>query len=263
MQRYFISPEQIEGEQFAIYGDDAHHIRRVMRFRPGDQLIACDGQGTDYIGELKEGAGDKVICRILRRVPSAGEPDLQVTLAQSLPKGDKWEWVLQKGTELGAASFLPFTSRRTVVKWDQAKAEKRRARWKRILKEAAEQSHRGRIPTVFPVTDWNGLLQAITRAELALIAYEGGGEAFTAALSRERVSNLLLIVGPEGGWEEEEILQAREAGAIPVSMGTRILRTETAAIAMLACAMYEKGEMGGEKDEHGGFSHFGLQSERL
>lgn len=246
MQRYFISPEQVKGEQFVIRGDDVHHIRRVMRFRAGDQLVACDGEGTDYIGELLEGTGDEVICRILRRKPSAGEPGLKVTLAQSLPKGDKWEWVLQKGTELGASSFLPFTSRRTVVKWDQVKAEKRRSRWKRILKEAAEQSHRGRIPTVSPVTDWNGLLQAIAGAELALIAYEGGGESLSAALAQKNPSHLLLIVGPEGGWEEAEIRQAREAGAVPVSLGKRILRTETAAVAMLACAMFANGEMGGE-----------------
>ena len=127
MQRYLISPDQVQGEQFVIRGDDVHHIRRVMRFRPGDQLIACDGEGTDYLGELTEEIGNEVICRILRREPSAGEPGLQVTLAQSLPKGDKWEWVLQKGTELGASSFLPFTSRRTVVKWDRVKAEKRRS----------------------------------------------------------------------------------------------------------------------------------------
>ncbi|MBO2531457.1 16S rRNA (uracil1498-N3)-methyltransferase [Planifilum fulgidum] len=246
MQRYFISPDQVQGEQFVIRGDDVHHIRRVMRFRPGDQLIACDGEGTDYLGELTEEIGNEVICRILRREPSAGEPGLQVTLAQSLPKGDKWEWVLQKGTELGASSFLPFTSRRTVVKWDRVKAEKRRVRWKRILKEAAEQSHRGRIPTVSPVTDWNGLLEAIARAELALIAYEGGGEPLSAALARKSFSRLLLIVGPEGGWEEEEVRQAREAGAVPVSLGSRILRTETAAVAMLACAMFANGEMGGE-----------------
>ena len=246
MQRYFISPEQVEGEQFVIRGDDVHHIRRVMRFRPGDQLIACDGEGMDYIGELMEGTGNEVTCRILRREPSAGEPGLQVTLAQSLPKGDKWELVLQKGTELGATSFLPFTSRRTVVKWDQAKAEKRRVRWKRILKEAAEQSHRGRIPSVSPVTDWNGLLKAITGAELALIAYEGGGEPLSAVLTRETPSHLLLIVGPEGGWEEEEVRQAQAAGAVPVSLGARILRTETAAVAMLACAMFANGEMGGE-----------------
>lgn len=246
MQRYFISPEQVEGEKFSIKGEDVHHIRRVMRMRPGDLLVACDGEGTDYIGELIEGNGDAVTCRILRRKPSTSEPRLQVTLAQSLPKGDKWEWVLQKGTELGASFFLPFTSRRTVVKWDRAKAEKRRERWKRILKEAAEQSHRGRIPAVSPVTDWNGLLDAIKGSDLALIAYEGGGEPLSAALSRKVTSHLLLIVGPEGGWEEEEVRQARDAGAIPVSLGTRILRTETAAVAMLACTMFANGEMGGE-----------------
>jgi 16S rRNA (uracil1498-N3)-methyltransferase len=246
MQRYFISSEQIQGERFSIQGEDIHHIRRVMRFRPGDQIVACDGEGTDYVGELIEGAEDAVICRILRREPSTGEPGLRVTLAQSLPKGDKWEWVLQKGTELGASSFLPFTSRRTVVKWDRAKAEKRRQRWKRILKEAAEQSHRGRIPQVSAVTDWSGLLDAIQEADLALIAYEGGGEPLSAALSRQGASHLLLIVGPEGGWEEEEVRQAREAGAVPVSLGPRILRTETAAVTMLACAMYANGEMGGE-----------------
>jgi len=247
MQRYFVDPDQIGSRTVTIVGDDVHHIKKVMRFRPGDPIICCDGRGTDYITAIDTLGTDEVVCRVVERRPSAGEPRISVTVAQSLPKGDKWEWVLQKGTELGATAFLPFVSARTIVKWDAKKAEKRRERWMRIVKEAAEQAHRGTIPEVMPVVDWQKLLSRAASAGCAMIAYEGGGLPIRQVLAEGIHSSFLLIVGPEGGFEEREVKEAEAAGAVPVSLGSRILRTETAAVAMLTAVMYASGEMGGER----------------
>jgi 16S rRNA (uracil1498-N3)-methyltransferase len=247
MQRYFVRPDQIGTETITIAGDDVHHIKKVMRFRPGDAIICCDGRGTDYVTAIDTIGTHEVVCRVVDRRPSVGEPRVSVTVAQSLPKGDKWEWVLQKGTELGATAFVPFVSARTIVKWDAKKAEKRRERWMRIVKEAAEQAHRGTIPEVMPVADWQALLDRTASAGCAMIAYEGGGHPIQQVLEKGGHSSFLLIVGPEGGFEEREVREAEAAGAVPVSLGSRILRTETAAVAILTAVMYASGEMGGEQ----------------
>jgi 16S rRNA (uracil1498-N3)-methyltransferase len=247
MQRYFVDPDQIGSDTITIVGDDVHHIKKVLRFRPGDAIICCDGHGTDYMAAIDTIGTDEVVCRVVERRPSVGEPHISVTVAQSLPKGEKWEWVLQKGTELGATAFVPFVSARTIVKWDAKKAENRRQRWIRIVKEAAEQSHRGTIPEVAPLADWQALLARTASTGCAMIAYEGGGRPIHDVLAECDHRSFLLIVGPEGGFEEREVREAEAAGAVSVGLGPRILRTETAAVAMLTAVMYASGEMGGER----------------
>ncbi|SFJ09285.1 16S rRNA (uracil(1498)-N(3))-methyltransferase [Thermoflavimicrobium dichotomicum] len=245
MQRYFVSPKQISGNQIQITGDDVHHIKTVMRNRIGDRFICCDGHGLDYFVEITEIHSQYIECRVLETAPSKGEPVSQITIAQSLPKGDKFETILQKGTEIGAARFLPFTSLRTIVKLDDKKGQKKLERWKRIVKEAAEQSHRGCIPEVFQPIHWKELLKEIEKAELALIAYEKGGEPLTHVTMSE-AQQILLIIGPEGGFSEQEIEEAKAAGALPITLGTRILRTETASLVALSCILFAKRELGGE-----------------
>ncbi|MDR6225061.1 16S rRNA (uracil(1498)-N(3))-methyltransferase [Desmospora profundinema] len=246
MQRYFVNPRQWDGDQILVEGDDVHHMTRVMRMRPGDRVVCCDGEGTDLLAVLEDVKGDRVLLRVLERTPSRGEPAVAVTVAQALPKGDKWEWVLQKGTELGAASFLPVLSDRSVVKLDGKKADKKRERWQKIIKEAAEQSHRGCVPPVQPVVDWDGLMQAFSVCDRVIFAYEKGGVPLNQALADGPFQSLMIVVGPEGGFTSEEAEQARTAGALPVSLGPRILRSETAPLALLSCILYSHGEMGGE-----------------
>jgi 16S rRNA (uracil1498-N3)-methyltransferase len=164
-----------------------------------------------------------------------------------LPKGDKLEWIVQKGTEIGAVSFLPFTSERTVVKIDARKAEKKLERWHRIAKEAAEQAHRGRIPDVSRPLSWKELLSKIEAAEVAWIAYERGGVPLAQAISETDARNILLIIGPEGGFSEKEIEEAKGSGAIPITLGSRILRTETAPLAALSCILFARHDLGGEQ----------------
>lgn len=244
MQRYFIARGQLVGECITIIGDDVHHIRTVMRNRIGDQFICCL-EGIDYRVKITEITSTAVSCQIIEHTASLGEPKIMVTLAQGLPKGEKIEWILQKGTELGAARFLPFSSERTVVKLDGNKASKKQTRWSKIVKEAAEQAHRGNIPELVQPISWKALLAEIPHYDLALIAYEKGGEALGKVLASPAKS-ILLIIGPEGGFSESEVLAASSTGAMPITLGNRILRTETAAISLLTCVMYAKQEMGGE-----------------
>jgi 16S rRNA (uracil1498-N3)-methyltransferase len=243
MQRYFISNEQIVDDHIYLIGDDVHHIRNVMRNHRGDQFICCV-DGMDYYVEVTEITTDSVHSKIIDRCPSKGEPKIRVTVAQGLPKGDKWEWVLQKATELGASALIPFSSARSVVKIDAKKAAKKQTRWMKIAKEAAEQSHRGRIPDVSEPINWQALLAAIPRYDLAVIAYERGGQVFEQLEQLYEAKSLLLIIGPEGGFTDLEIDQATAQGAIPLTLGPRILRTETAAISLLTCVMFARGQLG-------------------
>ncbi|PTM59498.1 16S rRNA (uracil(1498)-N(3))-methyltransferase [Desmospora activa] len=246
MQRYFIDAHQCSSDAIRIEGSDAHHITRVLRMQLGAQVICCDGKGTDLLAEVKAVEGDAVLLRVHKRMTSRGEPAIAVTVAQALPKGDKWEWVLQKGTELGAVSFLPVLTTRTVVKLEAKKADKKRERWQKIVKEAAEQSHRGRIPVVEPVIRWSPLLDLFPTYDRVLFAYEKGGQPLRHVLEESRCERMLIVVGPEGGFTAEEAEQAQAAGAVAITLGSRILRAETAPLALLSCLMYAHGEMGGE-----------------
>lgn len=252
MQRYFIEPEQCKDGEVRITGEDAHHIGTVMRGKPGDQLIVCDGTGMEAIVKVRSIAKQEVLADLVSVEQSRGEPSVKVTIAQAMPKGDKMDIVIQKGTEVGAARFIPFMSERTIVQYDAKKEQKRLERWMRIAKEAAEQAHRGKIPEVTAICSWKELLREAAEADLAIFCYEKE-EGLTlrqqlTRLKRERGKqvNLMLIVGPEGGFSENEAVEAAAAGCITISLGRRILRTETAALVGLAGILYEFGEIGGE-----------------
>lgn len=247
MQRYFILPTQIEQERILILGDDVHHIKNVMRLKPGDECICCAGDGEEHLVEIEAIHHDQVITRIKKTIPSTGEPFVQVTIAQSMPKGDKWEWILQKGTEIGAIRFVPFISKRTIVKIDSRKQDKKWQRWRKIVKEAAEQSHRGRIPEVLSPLSWAECLQEAKKADSAWICYEKGGKPLKAVWDEKPVRNIFLMIGPEGGFTEQEIAEAIEVGIQPITLGPRILRTETAPIVALTSILFASDDLGGER----------------
>ncbi|MCC3372781.1 16S rRNA (uracil(1498)-N(3))-methyltransferase [Cohnella sp. REN36] len=255
MQRYFVTPAGLTETEVVLEGDDARHLATVMRAKAGDPFVACDGEGTEYVAEAAEVSPGRVVGRIVQRRASASEMRWRVTVAQSLPKGDKLETVIQKGTEAGAYAFQPFLSRRTVVQYDDRKEAKRVERWRKIAKEAAEQAHRGRVPEVGAVASWKALLAGFAEYDAVWLCYEEEGRAgvglkpvlraFGSSLGEGETPNLLLVVGPEGGFAPEEAEQAIAAGAACVGLGRRILRTETAALVALAAIGYESGEMGG------------------
>ncbi|TDF96750.1 16S rRNA (uracil(1498)-N(3))-methyltransferase [Paenibacillus piri] len=270
MQRYFIAPELFAESTVTIAGDDAHHLIRVMRAKAGDQVIVSDGVSREALVTITETGKDQVTADIVERLKLDREPAVEVWIAQSLPKGDKMELVIQKGTEIGAARFIPFVSERTVVQLDAKKEGKRVERWQKIAKEAAEQAHRNRVPAVDAPLSWKQLLQCAADADAAWICYEKQNglqlkqeiQAALSVVSDESASihsgagadrsqsggrqpRLMLIVGPEGGFSEQEVAAAEAAGCRSVSLGRRILRTETAAMVGLTCILYESGEMGG------------------
>ncbi|MEY9091726.1 16S rRNA (uracil1498-N3)-methyltransferase [Paenibacillus sp. RC84] len=276
MQRYFIPAGDFGADSVVITGDDAHHLARVMRGEEGDRCICSDGVSREAIVEITAVDKNRVEAKIVETLEMSAEPAVEVWIAQSLPKGDKMETVIQKGTEIGAARFLPFVSERTVVQYDAKKEAKRTERWHKIAKEAAEQAHRNRIPVIESVLSWKALLKLVSEAaDGAWICYEkedgfgigtairryfGSRDSRTDEIGAPRKaadgagadsaadgkpSRLLLLVGPEGGFTEQEIREAEAAGCVSVSLGRRILRTETAAMVGLACILYESGEMGG------------------
>ncbi|WP_274651940.1 RsmE family RNA methyltransferase [Paenibacillus humicola] len=261
MQRYFVAPDQFEGSRVVLTGDDARHALRVMRMEPGDRFIASDGASREAVAAVTAADNGRVEAEIIFELPMDGEPKWPVTVAQALPKGDKMELVIQKGTEIGAAAFAPFQSERMIVQYDDKKEAKRLERWSKIAKEAAEQAHRSRIPAVEPVRTWRELTASMAAYDLVLFCYEkeggSGGTGLREALNAfrkerlaagatERGLRVMLVVGPEGGFTPREAEEAEAAGAVIVGLGRRILRTETAAMAALACLMYESGEMGGD-----------------
>jgi 16S rRNA (uracil1498-N3)-methyltransferase len=257
MQRYIVPPAAFRGRTVVVEGDDAFHMARVMRMRPGDRVVVCDGEGREATAVLTRVEPARAEAELEEFRPSAGEPAWTVVIAQSLPKGDKMELIIQKGTEIGAAAFVPFRSERAVVQYDGKQEARRLERWRKIAKEAAEQAHRGKLPEVAGVTAWRELLRTFPEYDDVYFCYERrGGEpsAGLRTLVRETMSRvpdrplkLLVVVGPEGGFTEREAAEAEAAGARPAGLGARILRTETAALAALACLMYESGEMGGDE----------------
>ncbi|AIQ13975.1 RsmE family RNA methyltransferase [Paenibacillus durus] len=252
MQRYFVSPENFGEGSVSIGGEDARHIARVMRGKAGDKLIVSDGVSREALAEIALIGEGVVTVSIIENMPMTQEPRVKITVAQSLPKGDKMEIVIQKCTEIGAAAFLPFLSERTIVQYDERKESKRLERWRKIAKEAAEQAHRNIVPEVAAPLPWKQLLKAVNRYDAVYFCYEkeeglqlrSAVAPWAAQLGTADKASVLVIVGPEGGFSENECREAEEAGAVSVGLGKRILRCETAGMVAAACILYETGEMG-------------------
>jgi 16S rRNA (uracil1498-N3)-methyltransferase len=255
MQRYFIPAEQFLETSVTIQGGDAHHLIRVMRSQIGDTVICSNGINREALVSITSLDKEMVEAAILEELPLTNEAAVEVWVAQSLPKGDKLETVIQKNTEIGAARFIPFVSERTIVQYDEKKAVKLQERWGKIAKEAAEQAHRNRIPTVAQPISWRELLQKAASMDLTLCCYEKEDSQELRSLLKEvlnhnqeghaNVLQIMVMIGPEGGFSEREMVEAEAAGCRIISLGKRILRTETAAIVALTCLLYENGEMGG------------------
>ncbi len=245
MPRFFVDSGQIEDRNVTIFGEDAHHISRSLRMAVGETVTVCDGEGTDYLCRLTEFLPDRVVAQVLSQSVSATEPPYTVRVFQALPKGDKLDEVIQKAVECGAAEMIPFESSRCVVRLGDGKRDRERGeRRNRIARTAAKQCGRSRIPRVFPAMSFREALGAAASAEAALFCYEGSGtRPLGEVLAEQRTKGLprsvSVMVGSEGGFSPEEAEAAKAAGMIPVGLGPRILRTETAAAFVLACLACE------------------------
>jgi 16S rRNA (uracil1498-N3)-methyltransferase len=243
MQRYFANETNSNG-QLVISGDDYHHIIRVMRMSVGDQIIGVDFSGKSSLCSIAEITDKNILCNVVEWKDETSELPIRVTIASGLPKGDKLEWIIQKGTELGADQFVPFTAARSIVKWDDKKADKKVERWQKIAKEAAEQSHRNKIPFVHSPKSLKSLIEASRDYDCKLIAYEEEsrkGEVSVLALSLQNLqenNSLFVVFGPEGGLTPNEVQLLQENGFQSFGLGPRILRTETAPLALLSAVSY-------------------------
>ncbi len=237
--RFFIDPSQIVGFQIVITGDDLRHIRTVLRKQPGDLLTLLDGRGTEYEARITESGRDAIVCDMVTQ----SKHELRgprVILGQGTAKSDKMDWIVQKATELGAASVVPLVTERTIVK---VKDEgKKVGRWQKIAREAAMQSRRLDIPLVGPVMSLDGFLATLVPRphSLFLVPWEEGTRPLKDVLrSFPAATEITVLIGPEGGFSLSEAKAAQDKGFHAVSLGRNILRTETAAVAALSMIMYE------------------------
>lgn len=241
MQNFFVYDWQVQGDMVTIEGTDVNHIVNVLRMKVGEEVSVHDDVNRKYLCRIAELQEDKVCLSILEQQTSDTELPCRIYLFQGLPKGDKMEWIIQKGVELGAYAIVPVATKRAVVKLDEKKAQKKVARWNSIAESAAKQSGRGMIPEVLPVMKFAEALQFAEDLDLNLIPYE---KAEGIADTKQRIAEIRpgqsigIFIGPEGGFEEAEVEMAKEMQAVPVTLGRRILRTETAGMTMLSILMY-------------------------
>jgi 16S rRNA (uracil1498-N3)-methyltransferase len=251
MHRFFVTLEAFAGDAVCVKGEQARQMRRVLRLRPGDRVILLDGKGHGCDAVLESYGVEEARFGIARRWDAAGEPAVHITLYQAVLKGERFDWVLQKGTELGVSRFAPIVCERNVVE-DLAAIEGRRARWERIIREAAEQSGRARLPELMSAQLYRSAAKHMASetsraAPSPLIAWEGERSvSLRQALSGRNLgagSRIELVVGPEGGFTDDEIDTARRSGMTSFSLGPRILRAETAGPVAAALILYEAGDI--------------------
>jgi 16S rRNA (uracil1498-N3)-methyltransferase len=243
MKRFFVDPETLKGNMVELDPELSHRLTHVLRLRRGDRVMLLDGLGREYEAVLQEAGNFGVRAAIVSERPGLPEPEVGVVLYQSIMKGERFELLLEKGTELGVGKFVPLISERGVVRPRGERVE-RMERWRRIVREAAEQCGRSRLPEVTtPVS----LVEALESAEgLLLLPYEGEREVSLRQALREagKPKTVSIFIGPEGGFAKDEVERVTESGVQAVSLGRRILRSETAGIAAAAAVMYEFGELG-------------------
>ncbi len=245
MKRFFVNSDQIEENQIHITGSDVNHIRQVLRMREGDELWVSDGEKKEYHCTVSKLEQDEVLLEILY----AQEPDYElpskIYLFQGLPKGDKMELIIQKAVELGVHEIIPVQMARCVVKLDSRKAEKKRERWQEIARNAAKQSRRLMVPTIHPVLTFSEAIQYGSSLDVKLLPFElakGMEETRQVIQKIQPGQSIGILIGPEGGFAPEEAEKAMKAGMHPITLGHRILRTETAGMTILSVLMFQLEE---------------------
>ena len=246
MHRFFVSPGWIEGERARLEGDVARQVGRVLRMSPGDEIILLDNSGKEFRVRLTSFGRNKVEGAVVSIEEGPGESPVKVTLYQGTLKGEKFHWVLQKGTELGVTTFVPVICQRSIPQEQDSWPSNRFPRWRRIVTEAAEQSGRRLLPQlVQPMTFQEACEEVKGASGTSIIPWEWeGATSLRSAITGMRSSRVNIFIGSEGGFEEKEVSFARSCGVVPVSLGRHILRSETAGIATLAAVLYETGELG-------------------
>ena len=245
MYRFFLDDYESFENKIVIRGEKYKHIVKSIRKKVGDdfQIVTADGIFKVLIEDIDE---EKLSCKIMEKVRSSHESNIRIHFCQALAKSDKPESVFQRAVELGVTELLPFTSKRTVVKIDDKNKQKKLARFEKVVEGASQQAKRDIIPEVRDILTFEALLKLL-KGKKILFAYEGGGESLRDILTSFRqvseLEDIYVVIGPEGGFDEDEVLQMKKIGAKIVSLGERILRVETAGIALISILQYELGDI--------------------
>ncbi len=242
MSRFFVSPADIDGANIRVTDKrDIHHMTEVLRLGAGDEIIVSDSTGWDYICEIASCAKDEIVCRICDKMKDTKEPLTKITLFQGVPKGQKLDDTVRKTTELGISCVVPVFMKRTVVK-DNGSYSKKCDRFRAIALEASKQSGRGVVPEISDAVSFDEMIRMLERFDLVVFCYENEDKQTLKDVLRdldERPRTAALIIGPEGGFSDDEAEKLISAGCSPASLGRTILRTETAGTAALAMMLYE------------------------
>lgn len=242
MHRFYVGTENIEDNRIVITGSDVNHIKNVLRLNKGEKIVICDGQGQDYYCIIDNVAKEQVIAVIEDKQKANTELRTKIYLFQGLPKKDKMEFIVQKAVELGVYEIVPVKMKRTIVKIDNEKKERAKLnRWQTIANEASKQSRRGILPNVYEIVSYKEAIDMAKELEYVILPYElAENMEYTRKSIEEasKCSSIGIFIGPEGGFDEEEVSFAKEIGIKTITLGNRILRTETAGLTALAMLMY-------------------------
>jgi 16S rRNA (uracil1498-N3)-methyltransferase len=242
MARFFIAPQDFKPDFMVLTGENAAHAK-VLRIKAGEKVTVCDGQGREAVCTVSDVSQGLVSLVVDEQSESATEAKVRASIYMAFPKGDKLEHVIQKATELGAYEIVAFPSGRCVSKPDDKSLKKKLERWQKIAESAAEQSGRGRVPQVLVLGSYKAALERAVTADTAILFYENErGFTLRSALQEKPYASVSLMTGPEGGLEEKEVQAAIEAGMCICTLGSRILRCETAPLCALSAVMYDSGE---------------------
>jgi len=249
MRKFFVKNENISKNIAKIVGEDVKHMKNVLRLSQNDIIIVCDEDGKNYEAKIISIDREEIETSILRELDNTTEPNINITIFQCLPKSDKMELIIQKCTELGVTEYTPVRSENIVVNLDNSKAEKKIQRWQKIAEEAAKQSKRSRIPKINSIIDLNEIKDCIFDKDLVLLAYEkedgNGIKEVLSKLDHSVIKDVAIIIGAEGGFTEDEVDNLKQISNLKsISLGPRILRTETAGIVLAGIVLYEFNEMG-------------------
>jgi len=246
MHRFFVTEEGLRGQQVVFAAPQAHQICNVLRMKPGEQVIVLDNIGCEYVVILTKISPQEVIGGVMSKQQTQNEPHTQITLYQSLLAREKFEWVLQKCTEVGVTCFVPIVTERSIVRRQEAVTQRKLSRWRRIVAEAAEQSERGRIPQIKSPVNFADAISGLDGFDRCLIGTpqtDGKSVREILRFGKTEPVNIALFIGPEGGFTDKEVRLAQANGVKPFSLGHRILRTETAAVVATSLILYEQGEL--------------------
>ena len=246
MRRFFVRPEDVGAGALRLRGDEADHLARVLRLGPGSQVRVFDGRGHEYVVLVERLEVDGVVCRILHHTAVQSSHTVSITLGQGLPKAEKFEWVIQKTTELGVAEIVPLITDRVVPRMALPRMPAKLARWEKLAREACKQSGRATVPRLWPPTSLDAFFTASQSADLKLVFWEGEDKRLlrTVLMTSEPVTSVAVLIGPEGGITSQEVARGEAYGFRAVGLGKHMLRTETAGVVAVALLQYQFGDLG-------------------